>query len=75
MSESVDSYFERLPEKDDKVPPIRKANPENNITNPDITMIRASHPGILLFSSQEMGWAQMILMKSASKNGVMTDFA
>src|ERR1035437_2056402 len=110
---SVDSYFERFPEKDDKVPPIRNANPEkiktnpNNTiisasqpgifffsihtkkrvqiinilkkkkikTNPNNTIISASHPGILFLSSQEIGCAQIILMKKASKNGVIIDFA
>jgi hypothetical protein len=64
-----------LPEKDETVPPIRKENPEKSIINPNITMINASHLGILFFSNQEMGCAQMILMKSASKKGVMIDFA
>ena len=71
----LDSYFETLLEKDDNVPPIRKANPEKSTTNPNITMIRASHLGILFFSSQEMGCIQMRLMKSASKKGLMIDFA
>jgi hypothetical protein len=64
-----------LPEKDDTVPPIMKVNPEKSTINPNITMISASHLGIRFFSSQEIGCAQMILMKSASKKGVMTDFA
>jgi hypothetical protein len=75
MLVSVDSYFERFPEKDDKVPPIRKANPEKIKTNPNNTIISASHPGILFLSSQEIGCAQIILMKRASKNGVIIDFA
>jgi len=32
----VDSYFERFPEKDDKVPPIRNARPEKIKINPII---------------------------------------
>jgi len=36
-------------------------------------MISASHPGTLFLSSQEMGCAQIILMKRASKNGVIID--
>ena len=71
----VDSYFERFPEKDDKVPPIRNARPEKIIINHNNTMISASHPGTLFLSSQEMGCAQIILMKRASKNGVIIDFA
>ena len=71
----VDSYFERFPEKDDKVPPIRNARPEKIKINPNNTMISASQPGILFLSSQEMGCAQIILMKRASKNGVIIDFA
>jgi hypothetical protein len=71
----VDSYRERLLEKDDNVTPTRKVNPEKSTINPNKTMISVSHLGIFLFSSQEMGCAQMILMKSASKKGVMIDFA
>ena len=75
MVVSVDSYFETLPEKDEIVPPIRKENPEKSIINPNITIISASHLGILLFSSQEIGCSQMMLMKTANKKGVMIDFA
>ena len=71
----VDSYFETLLEKDDNVPPIMKANPEKSKIIPNITMRSASHRGTLFFSSQEIGCAQMILMKSASKKGIMIDFA
>jgi hypothetical protein len=71
----VDPYFDTLLEKDDIVPPIRNANPEKMIINPNITRIEASHLGIPLFSSQDIGCAQMILIKSASKKGVMIDFA
>jgi hypothetical protein len=71
----VDSNFERLPEKDDNESPNRKANPEKSKNDPNITITSASHPGILFFSSQEMGWAKIILMKNASKKGVMIDFA
>ena len=67
----VVSYFETLLEKDDTVPPIRNANPEKRMINPRITMISASHLGILFFSSQEMGCAQTILINNASKNGEM----
>jgi hypothetical protein len=75
IAERVDSYFGKFPEKDDKVPPIRKVKPENNAINPIITMMSASHEGILFFSSQETGCIQMILMKSANKIGVIIDFA
>jgi hypothetical protein len=71
----VDSKFERLLEKDDNVSHNRKATPEKSINDPSITIISASHLGILFFSSQEIGCAQIILMKSASKKGVMIDFA
>ena len=71
----VDSYFEALLVKEEKVPPIRKANPENSVINPRITMTRASPLGIFLFSSQEMGCAQIMLMKIASKKGVTIDRA
>jgi hypothetical protein len=75
MVERVDSYFDKLPEKEDNVPPIRKVNPEKSTINPRITNIRASHLGIPFFSIQEMGCTQMILMKSASKQGAIIDFA
>jgi len=64
---SVDSYFERLPEKEDIVPPIKTANPEKRIIIPSITITSASPRGIFLFSSHETGCSQMMLMKSASK--------
>ena len=70
----VDSYFERLAKKDATLPPIRKANPEKSIINPNNTIIIANQLGILFFSSQEMGCIQMILMKIASKKGVRIDF-
>lgn len=75
MDVRVDSYFERLPEKDEIVPPIRNANPEKRKISPNITSISASHRGIFFFSSQEIGCSQMMLMKRASKKGVMIDFA
>ena len=71
----VDSYFDRLPENEDSAPPIRKANEEKSTTIPNTTMISAILLGILFFSSQEIGCAQMILTKSASKKGVIIDFA
>ena len=71
----VDSYFETLLENDDTVPPISIENPEKSKINPNNTVMRASHLGIPFFSSQEIGCAQMILMKSASKMGLIIDFA
>jgi hypothetical protein len=38
-------------------------------------MKHASHLGVFFFSSQEIGCIQMILMKSASKKGLIIDFA
>jgi hypothetical protein len=75
ISVSVDSYFERFPEKEDTVSPIRKAKPEKIKINPISTMISASHRGIFLFSSHEIGCSQTMLIKSASKKGVIIDFA
>jgi hypothetical protein len=74
-SVSVDSYFERLPEKEATVSPIRKANPVKRTIIPSNTMISASHRGILFFSSHEIGCSHTMLMKRASKKGVMIDFA
>jgi hypothetical protein len=74
-SVSVDSYFERFPEKDEIVPPIRKANPEKRKIRPNKTRISANHLGTLFFSSHIIGCSQIMLMNSASKKGVITDFA
>ena len=71
----VDSYFVTLLEKDDKVPPINIENPEKRTINPNNTETIASQLGIFFFSSQEMGCAQMMLIKIASINGAMIDFA
>src|SRR5664279_842804 len=68
---SVLSYFGRFPEKDDNVPPTRKAKPENINTKPKITVITATDLGTFLFSSQEIGCAQIILINNASKRGVI----
>jgi len=59
MDVRVDSYFERLPEKDEIVPPIRNANPQKRKIIPNITSISASHrwnflllkPGNRLFTN------------------------
>ena len=74
-SVSVDSYFERLPVKDQIVPPMRKANPVNRKIRPNKISIRASHLGTLFFISHITGCSQIILMNSASKKGVIIDFA